>query len=67
MKNHLDQVKPYLKDMINKFRKSDAQKIQLIVAINFFYFKDIDEEHALHTKNNNIEFMIYDKADELIK
>ena len=46
MKNHLDQIKPYVKDIINKFRKSDAQKIQLIVAINFFYFKDINEEHA---------------------
>ena len=66
MKNHLDQIKPYLKDIINKFRKSDAQKIQVTVAINFFYFKEINEEHALHTKNDNIEIMIYDKADELI-
>ena len=29
--------------------------------------KDNDEECVMHSKSGNIEFMIYDKADEAIK
>ena len=29
--------------------------------------KDIDEEHAIQSNNDNIEIMSYDKADEVIK
>ena len=36
-----------------------------MIATNFIYSKDNnDEERVIHSKSNNIEFMIYDKADE---
>ena len=37
------------------------------MTINFISFKDNDEEHAMHTKSDNIEIMISDDADEVIE
>ena len=39
----LREVKPYLKDIINDFKKSETLKIQLTIAINFVSLKDTDE------------------------
>ena len=47
--------------------KCDTQKIQLTVAINFVSSEDNDEEYEMHSKSDNIEIMIYDKAHEVIK
>ena len=36
-----------------------------MIATNFIYSKDNnDEERIIHSKSNNIEFMIYDKVNE---
>ena len=40
-------------------------KIQLIIAINFNSSKDVDEEGVMHSKNDNLEFMLYDNENEL--
>ena len=42
-------------------------KIQLTIANNFISSTDNDEEHAMHSKSDNIEIMIKDEADEVIK
>ena len=34
------------------------ENIQLTIAINFISLKDAEEEHVMHLKSNNIEFMI---------
>ena len=59
-------MRPYLKD-INNLKKSETCKIQLTIAINFISSKDNDEEHVMHSKSDNIEIMINDEADEIIK
>ena len=41
--------------------------MQLTTEINFVSSKDTDKEHVMYSKSDNIEIMIYDKADELIK
>ena len=64
--NKKSAIKPYLND-INNLQKTDTQKIQSTIAINFVSSKDIDEEHVLHSKSHNIEIMIRDEADEVIK
>ena len=56
-----------LKDIINNLKKSDTQKIQLTIANKFISFIDNDEEHAMHSKSDNVEIMINDEADEVIK
>ena len=40
---------------------------QLKIAINFISSQDNDEQRVMHSKNDNTEIMIYDKADEVIK
>ena len=43
-------------------------KIQLAITINFFSSEDDnDEQNVMHSKSDNIEIMISDKADEVIK
>ena len=58
--------KPYLRDIIINLQKSDTWKIQLTIAINFISSKDDEEEYVMHLKNNNIEFMSYDNANEVV-
>ena len=48
-------------------KKSDTSKIQLRKAINFMSFKDTEEERVMNSKFDNIEIMINDKVDEVIK
>ena len=60
-------MRPYLKDIINNFKKSDTWKIQLAIAINFASSKDNDKEHVMHSKSHNMEFIIYDNADEVMR
>ena len=41
--------------------------MQLTIADNFISSIDNDEEHVMHSKSDNIEIMINDEADEVIK
>ena len=65
VKEYLDKIKPYLRDIIINLQKSDSWKIQLRITINFICSKDVDEERVMHSKNNNIEFMSYDNVNEV--
>ena len=52
----------------NDLKKSDISKIQLTITINFISSKDDNnEERVMHSKSKNIETMISDEADEVIK
>ena len=62
----LNKVRPYLKD-INNFKKSDTLKIRLTIGNNFIPPIDNHEECLTHSKSNNIEIMMEDEADEVIK
>ena len=62
---HLNKIRPHLKYIKNDLKKSDTWKIQLTIAINFISSKDTNEERVMHSKSDNIEIMINDKADEV--
>ena len=64
---YLNKIRPYLKDIINNFKKLDWWKIQLTIANNFISSIDNNEECVMHSKSDNIEIMINDKVDEVIK
>ena len=51
----------------NTLKKSDTWKIQLTIAVNVISFIDNDEELVMYSKSNNIEIMMNDEADEVIK
>ena len=57
MKEYLHKIKPYLKYILNNFKKSDTWKIKLTIAINFTSSEDIDEERVMHSKSDNMEIM----------
>ena len=62
-----NKIRPYSKDIINNLKKVDTWKIQLTIANNFVSSIDNNEEHVMHSKCNNIEILINDEADEVIK
>ena len=66
VKEYLDKIKPYLRDIINNLQKSDKCEIQLAIAINFISLKDADEEGVMHSKSDNVEFMLYDNVNEVV-
>ena len=62
---YLNKAWSCLKDIINNLKKSDALNIQLTIEINFISSKGNDEERVMHSKSNNIEFMIFNNAYEV--
>ena len=54
-KEYLNKIASYLKDIMNNLQTSDTWKIQLTVAINFIFSKDIDEERVIYLKDGDIE------------
>ena len=67
VKEYLNKIRLYLKDIINNLKKSNTRKIQLTIANNFISSIDNDEERVIHSKSDNIEIMINDEADKVIK
>ena len=67
VEEYLNKIRPYLKDIINNPKKSDTWKIQLAISNNFISSVDNDEERVMHSKSDNIEIMINDETDEVIK
>ena len=59
LKEYLDKLKPYLRDIIIDLQNSDTWKIHLTIAISFIPSKDVDEEHLMHAKSENVELMSY--------
>ena len=66
VKEYLDKIKPYLRDIIINFQKSDTWKIKLTISINFISSKDVNEKHVMHSKSDNKEFMPHDNANEVV-
>ena len=68
VEEYLNKIRPYLEGIINILKKSDPWKIELIITINFISSEDDnDEERVMHSKSDNVEIMISDEADEVIR
>ena len=67
LKEHLNEFKSYLRDIIIDLQKSGWCKIQLTMLTNFIFSKDVDEEHVTHTKSDNTEIMAYDDGNKFIE
>ena len=66
VEKYLNRIRPYLKVIKNYLKKAGTWKIQLTIAINFISSIDNDV-FIMHSKSNNIEIVINDEADEVIK
>ena len=67
IEKYVNKIRPYLKEIIIILKKCDILKIQLTIANNFISSIDNDEECVMHSKSDNIEIMINDKAEEVIE
>ena len=64
VKEYLNKVRPYLKDIINNIKKCNTGKTQLTIKNNFVSPKvDDDEERVIHSKSDNIKTVINDEAE----
>ena len=64
---YLNRVWPYLKDIINNLKNLICGTFNQQQKRNFISSKDNNEERIMHSKSNNIEFMIYDNVDEVFE
>ena len=64
---YVNNIRLYLKDIINSLKKSDTWKVQLIIANNFVSSIDNDEKHVMHSESDKIEIMSNDETDEVIE
>ena len=67
VEEYLNKISPYLKDITNNLKKPGTWKIQLTIANNVISSIGNDEECVIHSNSDNIEIMISDDADEVIK
>ena len=63
IKDHLDEIKPYLSGIINDHKTQGEWKVQLVIAIKFFSSKDSEEIRT----SDNLEIMIDNETDEIIE
>ena len=55
VEEYLNKIRSYLKDIINKLKKSGSWQIQLTIANNFISF---NVERVMHLKSDNMEIMM---------
>ena len=55
-----------MRNIIIDLRNSGTLKIQLIMAINYIFLKDVEEERVLHSKIENLKFTSYDGGNEVV-
>ena len=60
-------IRPYLSNKMNDHKNQGEQKIQLTMVINFISSKDSDEIRTMRSKSNNIEIIMGNETDEIIK
>ena len=54
-----------MRNIIIDLQNTDTWKIQLIIAINFIFSKDAEEEHVMHSISDNIICTSYNVANEV--
>ena len=65
---HLDIIRPYLRDMINDHKTQSEWKIQVTIEINFISSNpDFDETRTMRARSDNIDIMLGSETDEIIE
>ena len=67
VKEYLNKIRPYSKDIINNLKKSDQWKTLLAIGNNFISSINNEKELVMHSKSDNIKIIINDEVDEIIK
>ena len=67
IKDYLDEIKPYLNDIINDHKTQGEWKIKLTMKINFFSSKDSAETRTMYSLSDNMEVVMGIKTDKIIE
>ena len=67
VKEYLNKIKPYSRDIITDLQKSVTWNIELTVVINFIFSKDTDKEQVMHSNTNHVDIITYDNANKVIE
>ena len=68
LKEYLDLIEKYLRELINYYKNKGEWKVQLIAEISFISLKPgSDETRIMHMRSVNEEFMNGSDTDEIIK
>ena len=67
IKDYIDIIRSYLRDIINNHKTQGEWKIHLTMAINFISSKDSDEIRTMHTKSDNIGITMSSETNETIE
>ena len=67
IKEYLNIIRQYSRHILNDHKNQGELKISLTVIINFISSKDSDAICTIHAKINNMEFMMGNGTDEIIK
>ena len=66
IKVYLNEIKPYLNDIINYQKTEGEWKIYLTVLIKFRFSKDSEETRNMYSKNDNIGWVMKHKIIEAL-
>ena len=61
IKEYIGNIKPYLKNIINNLKKTDARKIYLTIAISFTSLKDVETLNELKSRLVKKQMKLYKK------
>ena len=57
IKENLDEIRPYLSDLINEHKNKDEWEIQINMSNNFISLKDSNEVRTMYTENGNVDII----------
>ena len=66
-KDYLDEIKPYLFNMINDHKTQGEWKIKLTMAINFYSSKDSEKTRTMYRPSDKTEVTIGTETDKIIR
>ena len=67
IKDYLDEIKPYLSDIINDHKTRGEWKIKLTMGINFFSSKGPEEIRTVYSPGDKIEIITGIETDKIIE
>ena len=68
LKEYLNLVEKYLKQLIEEYKLEGEWKVQLIIEVNFISLKPgSDETRIMYTRSDNVEIMFGDDNDDIVE
>ena len=66
IREYLDEIRPYLSDIINEHKNKDEWKIQINMLINFISLQDSNEVRTMDTKSGDVDIMTGVDTNEVL-